>query len=117
MTLDTGTGVTVTADRWVIAAGGRPRLLDVEGLDRVDPDRGVHTSDTVMRMETLPERVVIVGGGFIAAEFAHILDGLGSHVTVGAPRASVCCSARTSRSPAPTPTSPRPGTTSGCAPP
>jgi mycothione reductase len=81
MTLDTGTGVIVTADRWVIAAGGRPRLLDVEGLDRVDPDRGVHTSDTVMRMETLPERVVIVGGGFIAAEFAHILDGLGSHVT------------------------------------
>ena len=81
MTLDTGTGVTVTADRWVIAAGGRPRLLDVDGLDRVDPDRGVHTSDTVMRMETLPERVVIIGGGFIAAEFAHILDGLGSHVT------------------------------------
>ena len=81
MTLDTGTGVTVTADRWVIAAGGRPRLLDVNGLDRVDPDRGVHTSDTVMRMETLPRRVVIVGGGFIAAEFAHILDALGSHVT------------------------------------
>ena len=81
MTLDTGTGVTVTADRWVIAAGGRPRLLDVEGLNRADPDRGVHTSDTVMRMEALPKRVVIVGGGFIAAEFAHILDALGSHVT------------------------------------
>ena len=81
MTLDTGTGVTVTADRWVVAAGGRPRLLDVDGLDRVDPARGVHTSDTVMRMATLPERVLIVGGGFIAAEFAHILDALGSHVT------------------------------------
>jgi mycothione reductase len=81
MTLDTGTGVTVTADRWVIAAGGRPRLLDVDGLDRVDPDSGVHTSDTVMRMGALPKRVVIVGGGFIAAEFAHILDALGSHVT------------------------------------
>lgn len=81
MTLDTGTGVTVTADRWVIAAGGRPRLLDVDGLDRVDPDRGVHTSDTIMRMDRLPERVAIVGGGFIAAEFAHILDGLGARVT------------------------------------
>jgi mycothione reductase len=81
MTLDTGTGVTVTADRWVVAAGGRPRLLDVPGLDRVDPDRGIHTSDTIMRMEALPRRVAIVGGGFIAAEFAHILDGLGSHVT------------------------------------
>ena len=82
MTLDTGTGVTVTADRWVIAAGGRPRLLGRStGLDRVDPERGVHTSDTVMRMETLPERVVIVGGGYIGAEFAHILDALGAHVT------------------------------------
>jgi mycothione reductase len=81
MTLDTGTGVTVTADRWVIAAGGRPRLLDIDGLDRVDPDRGVHTSDTIMRMPWLPSRVLIVGGGFIAAEFAHILDGLGSTVT------------------------------------
>jgi mycothione reductase len=81
MTLDTGTGVTVTADRWVIAAGGRPRLLEIDGLDRVDPERGVHTSDTIMRMESLPERVVIIGGGYIAAEFAHILDGLGARVT------------------------------------
>ncbi|MEO7069881.1 MAG: mycothione reductase [Nostocoides sp.] len=81
MTLDTGTGVTVTADRWVIAAGGRPRLLDVPGLGRVDPARGVHTSDTVMRMETLPRRIAIVGGGFIAAEFAHVLDAYGSQVT------------------------------------
>jgi mycothione reductase len=81
MSLDTGTGVTVTADRWVIAAGGRPRLLDIDGLDRVDPDRGVHTSDTIMRMEALPERIVIIGGGFIAAEFAHILDALGTRVT------------------------------------
>jgi mycothione reductase len=34
-----------------------------------------------MRMPSLPGQIVIVGGGFIAAEFAHILDGLGSHVT------------------------------------
>jgi mycothione reductase len=81
MTLDTGTGVTVTADRWVIAAGGRPRLPDIPGLDRVDPERGVHTSDTVMRMAALPERIAIVGGGYIGAEFAHVLDALGTHVT------------------------------------
>ncbi len=80
MTLDTGTGVTVTADRWVVAAGGRPRLLDVPGLDRVDPEQGVHTSDTVMRMPSLPRRIAIVGGGFIAAEFAHVLDAYGAQV-------------------------------------
>ena len=80
MTLDTGTGVTVTADRWVIAAGGRPRGLDIEGLRAADPDRGVHTSDTIMRVDELPRRVVIVGGGFIASEFAHVLDALGSDI-------------------------------------
>lgn len=79
--LDTGTGVTVTADRWVIAAGGRPRLLDVPGLDRVDPARGVHTNETIMRAATVPPRLAIVGGGFIAAEFAHVLDAFGSTVT------------------------------------
>lgn len=81
MQLDTGTGVTVTADRWVIAAGGRPRGLEIDGLREADPDRGVHTSDTIMRVADLPRRIVIVGGGFIAAEFAHVLGALGSAVT------------------------------------
>ena len=81
MTLDTGTGVTLTADRWVIAAGGRPRGLEIDGLRAADPEQGVHTSDTIMRIDAPPARVVIVGGGFIAAEFAHVLDALGSEVT------------------------------------
>ncbi|SFA89093.1 mycothione reductase [Amycolatopsis marina] len=69
---------TITADRFVLAAGGRPLLPDVPGLSEVD----YHTSDTVMRVDELPERAIILGGGFIAAEFAHILDALGVHVTV-----------------------------------
>ncbi|MEO3935246.1 mycothione reductase [Dermatophilaceae bacterium Soc4.6] len=81
MVLDTGTGVEVTADRWVIAAGGRPRLLDVDGLREADPSAGVHTSDTVMRMDDLPPRTVVVGGGYIAAELGHVLQSLGSRVT------------------------------------
>ncbi len=81
MTLDTGTGVTITADRWVIAAGGRPTGLELPGLEGANPDRGVHTSDTIMRVATPPGRVVIIGGGFVAAELAHVLDALGSEVT------------------------------------
>ena len=81
MTLDTGTGVTITADRWVVAAGGRARLLDLDGLRETDPARGVHTSDTVMRMDELPLRTLVVGGGYIAAELAHVLQSLGSEVT------------------------------------
>ncbi|MBN9621309.1 MAG: FAD-dependent oxidoreductase, partial [Actinobacteria bacterium] len=41
-----------------------------------------HTSDTIMRLEHLPERLVILGGGFVAAEFAHVFTAFGVPVTV-----------------------------------
>lgn len=41
-----------------------------------------HTSDTVMRIAELPEHIVIVGSGFIAAEFAHVFSALGVRVTL-----------------------------------
>ena len=41
-----------------------------------------HTSDTIMRIADVPEHLIIVGGGFIACEFAHIFSALGSHVTL-----------------------------------
>ena len=75
------TGEELTADRVVVAAGSRPRLLDVPGLDVVDPARGVHTSDTVMRMDSLPARMVVIGGGFVACEFAYVLSAFGVEVT------------------------------------
>ena len=77
-TLDTGTGEVITADQVVIAAGSRPLLPDVPGLDEVP----FHTSDTVMRIDDVPRRLLIVGGGFVAAEFAHVFSAFGSQVTV-----------------------------------
>ncbi|MEU5694015.1 mycothione reductase [Actinosynnema sp. NPDC020468] len=77
-TLDTGTGEVITADRFVIAAGGRPVVPDVADLDRV----GYHTSDTVMRLDALPPRLTILGSGFVAAEFAHVFSSFGVAVTV-----------------------------------
>jgi mycothione reductase len=77
-TLDTGTGETITADQVVIAAGSRPVVPDVEGLREV----GFHTSDTVMRIDDLPERLLILGGGYVAAEFAHVFSAFGTRVTV-----------------------------------
>ena len=76
-TLDTGTGEQITADQIVIAAGSRVSVPDVPGLAEV----GFHTSDTVMRLEELPRRMVIVGGGYVAAEFAHVFSALGVRVT------------------------------------
>lgn len=76
------TGEEVTADHIVIAAGSRPVLLgDVPGLEQADPDRGLHTSDSVMRMDTLPRRMVIIGGGLVACEFAHVFAAFGVEVT------------------------------------
>lgn len=71
---------TITAERIVIAAGSRPAMLDVPGIDHYSDK--VFTSDTIMRIDELPERLVIVGGGYIAAEFAHIFSSLGSDVTL-----------------------------------
>ena len=77
-TLDTGTGETITAEHVVIASGSRPQIPDVPGLEDVP----FHTSDTVMRVDDLPERVLILGGGFVSAEFAHVFSAFGAHVTV-----------------------------------
>ncbi len=77
-TLDTGTGELITADDIVVAAGSRPVTPPIDGLDAVP----FHTSDTVMRVDDLPGRVLIVGGGFVAAEFAHVFSAFGAHVTL-----------------------------------
>jgi mycothione reductase len=75
--IDTGTGEEITADQVVIAAGSRAVVPDIPGLDSVEH----HTSDTVMRLQTFPARVGIVGGGFVGAEFAHIFSAYGARVT------------------------------------
>ena len=75
------TGEEVTADRLVVAAGSHPVGLDVDGLRAPDPAHGVHTSDTVMRLDALPPRMVVIGGGFVACEMAHVFASLGVAVT------------------------------------
>lgn len=76
-TLVTDSGEELTGKQIVIATGSRNQLPDVPGIDSPQ----VHTSNNVMRIDDLPERVVVIGGGFIAAEFAHVFSGLGSKVT------------------------------------
>jgi glutathione reductase (NADPH) len=72
-TLDVG-GQRVTADRIVIAVGGMPAWPDIEGAAL-----GI-VSDQAFHLPTLPPRVTLVGGGYIAVEFAGIFRGLGSEV-------------------------------------
>ncbi len=68
----------IEADRVVIAAGGRPVVPPVVA----DSGLPYETSDTVMRLDEVPGRLVVLGGGYIAAELAHVFHSLGSRVTV-----------------------------------
>ena len=77
-TLRTDAGDEFTADKVVIAAGSRvhvPPAIDECGVE-------YYTSDDIMRIPALPEHLVIVGGGFVAAEFAHVFSALGVRVTI-----------------------------------
>jgi mycothione reductase len=75
--LDVG-GTEVTADRFVISAGSRPVVPSIPGLDSVSH----HTSDTIMRVEQLPRSMIVLGGGFIAAEMSHVFGALGTQITI-----------------------------------
>ncbi|SOD74029.1 mycothione reductase [Jatrophihabitans sp. GAS493] len=77
-TLRLSTGETITADRIVVAAGARATVPPVVADSGVD----FHTSDTIMRLDELPRRLVILGGGYIAAEFAHVFGSLGTEVSI-----------------------------------
>ena len=66
----------ITADQIVVAAGGRPTVPPVIAGAGVP----FWTSDTIMRIGALPASMVIVGGGYVAVEFAHIFSALGVEV-------------------------------------
>ncbi|MBP3044242.1 mycothione reductase [Arthrobacter jiangjiafuii] len=78
--LETDDGQRITADQIVVAAGSRPVLPDIPGINLPQ----VHTSDTVMRIPDLPDRILIIGGGYIAAEFGFVFSAFGAQVTMAA---------------------------------
>ncbi len=68
-------GQTYTAENILLATGGRPSVPGIPG--------GEHAvvSDAMFDLDAFPHRLLVVGGGYIACEFASIFNGLGSHVT------------------------------------
>ncbi|ALV45114.1 mycothione reductase [Arthrobacter alpinus] len=90
--LHDGGTAQVTADRFVLAAGSHAVVPSVPGLAaapgetpapdvRGDGGAPFHTSDTIMRLAHFPASMVILGGGYIAAEFAHVFSSFGVKVT------------------------------------
>lgn len=74
----------VEADKIVIAVGGKPFLPDVPGARE-----HAITSDDVFSLEQMPRRVMVVGAGYIAVEFAGIFHRLGADVTLTHRRAAL----------------------------
>ncbi len=69
-------GREISAKTILIATGGWPVRPDFPGSEH-----GI-TSNEVFHLETLPRRVLIAGGGYIANEFAGVFHGFGAHVTI-----------------------------------
>ena len=69
-------GRTITARHILVATGSRPRRLEVPGAD------AAIFSDAVFTLPERPRRLLIVGGGYIAVEFAGVFSALGSEVTL-----------------------------------
>ena len=71
-------GTQIRADNIVIAAGTRPYVPEILGLNEVP----FITSDEALRLPKQPARMAVIGGGYISAEMAHFYGSLGTDVTI-----------------------------------
>lgn len=69
--------IEITGDNIVIATGSRPQIPPAIAESGVR----YYTNNDIMRLPELPESMIVVGGGFIACEFAHVFSSLGVQVT------------------------------------
>lgn len=74
-TVSLSTGEEITAKHILIAVGGQPVRPDLPNAEL-----GIVSND-IFLMEEMPSKILIIGGGYIACEFAGILNGLGVDVT------------------------------------
>jgi dihydrolipoamide dehydrogenase len=68
----------LSADRIIIASGSEPGSIPVEGIDGKD----VMNSDDVLSLASLPQKMVVIGGGVIGLEFAQMLKRMNVEVSV-----------------------------------
>ncbi len=74
-TVELADGTRKTAKHILVATGGRPVVPEFPGSDLAI------TSNEIFHLEKLPESILIVGGGYIASEFAGIMNGMGVNTT------------------------------------
>ena len=69
---------TITSKMILLGTGSKPNIPPIKGIDKI----AFLTSDTILKISELPKSVIIVGGGYIAAEYGHFLSSMGSKVTI-----------------------------------
>jgi mycothione reductase len=69
---------TLTADKVFIATGARNAVPPIEGIDAVD----YLTNGSVLELSSLPESIIIVGGGYVAIGYAHFFSSFGTETTI-----------------------------------
>lgn len=69
---------SITSPRIVIAAGTRPAIPDIDGINNID----FMTSKEALRQTNQPKHLVILGGGYISCELAHFYGSLGTEITI-----------------------------------
>jgi pyruvate/2-oxoglutarate dehydrogenase complex dihydrolipoamide dehydrogenase (E3) component len=75
---DVGGTRTLRGSDVVVNLGTEPLLPDIAGL----ADSNMHTSNTLLELEVLPESIIVLGGGYVGCEFADFLNTIGVRVTV-----------------------------------
>jgi len=76
-TLEVG-GKEVRGKTIFIVSGARPLIPKVAGIESIE----YLTNESALRLTSLPESMVILGGGYIAVEFAHFFEAMGTAVTI-----------------------------------
>jgi pyruvate/2-oxoglutarate dehydrogenase complex dihydrolipoamide dehydrogenase (E3) component len=76
--LGDGTVRTLTADRIAINTGTRPAIPPIDGIDEVDS----LTSTSIMELGSVPDHLLILGGGYIGLEFGQMFRRFGADVTI-----------------------------------
>ncbi len=71
-------GERIKGEKVVISSGARPQVPPISGIEGVD----FLTNESLLRMRKRPESLIILGGGYIAAEYAHFFSAMGTDVTV-----------------------------------
>ncbi|MBO8182321.1 MAG: dihydrolipoyl dehydrogenase [Archaeoglobus sp.] len=62
----------------ILCTGSKPLIPPIKGLK----DTGYLTSDTILKLDDLPESFGIIGGGYVAAEYGHFLSSMGAEITI-----------------------------------